>query len=398
MLCHKRLRGSRICYSIGMKRGETITIKSPVDVHAHLREPGTNKSETIASGTRAARAGGYQAVFDMPNNPGAPTHSASRVVEKLSIASRTGNLDIGFYAGIDLANPATDQIPRMIGRTVGLKLYMGKTTGNNQPYTLDDAREAIDVWINQADQRGFQAPILLHAEGDIGAETADYIARQDHQAHWCHVSTTEEAHHAHILKQKYPERFTAEVTPHHLTMTDINAEQLGWPGGRMMPSLKTEIDRDALQWAFTHGDIDIIGTDHAPHAMENKLAVENENPHGHTEDGCATCFGVSGIEFAVPILARQALLGNFSKDKSVDESFERLEDALYTQPLRMLGIQQGNMPARTVLELGAYRIEKEQIVGSSENTPYINMIAGAKVLEVTGLRHPRMFMAQQKVV
>ena len=365
---------------------EIISLHSPIDVHAHLREPGTNNSETIASGTKAAQAGGYQAVFDMPNNPGRPTHTIDRLAEKMGIAARTSYVDIGFYAGIDLANPDVDNLPRMIGRAAGLKLYMGKTTGNQHVHTLEDARESIDTWIENADAQGLHAPILVHAEGDIGAETIDYIASRGHHAHWCHLSSTEEAYHAHKLTRQYPEHFTAEVTPHHLTMTDINAEQLGWPGGRMMPSLKNEVDRDALQWAFAHGDIAIVGTDHAPHSMEQKINAENHNPHGHTDDGCVTCFGVSGLEFALPILMRQVMLGRFT--------LERLEDALYTQPLRMLGINESNMPAITTLEIGARRIEKDELVGGSENTPYINMIAGAKVLGMTGVHRPRVYMGQ----
>ena len=366
----------------------TFTINSPVDPHAHLREPGTNKSETIASGTLAARKGGYQAVFDMWNNPGHFTVSEERIDEKQEIARRTSNVDIGFYAGIDLSNPDIDQIPRMIGRAAGLKLLMGKTTGSDRIYTLEDAKPAIDLWIDEARERGLHAPILLHAEGGIGEQTVGYIVRKDHHAHWCHLSSAKEAKAAGKFTKYYMQYFTSEATPHHLTMTDINAEQLGWLGGRMMPSLKKEADLEAVRYAFNRGDIQAVGTDHAPHPIEEKMRAERENPHGHTGDGCVTCFGVSGIEFALPILMRQVKLGHIAMD--------RLEDAMYAQPLRMLGIPQSQMRAKTTLEFEDWRIGEKDIVGGSENTPYIGRMAAAKVVSMTGRRRkPKVFEAQQ---
>lgn len=376
-------------YSGELEIGSVITIAAPIDPHAHFREPGTNTSETIASGSYAALIGGYQMAVEMPNTPDRPTHSEERLAEKQAIARRTSHIDIGFNAGVNLANPDLDQLPRMMGRAVGLKLFMGETYGNSTVYTLDDAREPIDVWIDEAEKCGLQAPIFLHAEGEIGAEVADYITRREHHAHWCHLSSAEEAEWSRKFTEERRQYFTSEVTPHHLTMTDLNAEQLGWPGGRMMPSLKKEADHDALIWAFEKGYISAIGTDHAPHPMEPNMQAERENPHGHTGEGCTACYGVSGIEFALPILMRQVLLGKFT--------LSRLQDAMYTQPLHMLGIDERQMPAKTVLHINPYRIEKEHIVGGSENTPYINRMAGAKVLTMTGRhRTPRVIEAQKK--
>lgn len=371
------------------KSPERITIHSPIDVHVHLREPGTNKSETIESGTRAAHAGGFQAVFDMPNNPGNPTYTEELLVEKQDIARADSHVDIGFYAGIDLSNPDVDQIPRMIGRAVGLKLYMGKTTGNNRVYALDDARDVIDLWTQEAKERGLHAPIVLHAEGAIGAQTVRYIVQKQHHAHWAHLSTAYEAEKSEKFMKQYGQYFTSEVTPHHLTMTDLNARQLGWSGGRMMPSLKKEEDMDATTYALNKGYISMIATDNAPHEVSAKIKAERENPHGHTEDGCTTCFGVSGIEFALPILMRQVALGRIDG--------ERIEDITYRQPLRMLGLKASQLAAMTTLEIDPYKIKSEDIVGGSENTPYVNMIAGARVVGMTSKRRKiRVFEAQPK--
>lgn len=368
---------------------EKITIHSPIDVHVHLREPGTNKSETINSGTIAAYLGGYQAVFDMPNNPGRPTWDEERLKEKQAIGRRDSMVDIGFYAGIDLSDPDVDQIPRMIGRAAGLKLYMGHTTGNTVEHTLESARPIIDVWTEEARKRNLHAPILLHALGQVGAETVDYIvSNKKHHAHWCHLSSEYEASAAGLFTKYHGDRFTAGVTPHHLIMTKTNADQLGWAGGRMQPALRSETDKDALLRAFVDGDIQILETDHAPHSIIDKMKAEQENPRGDLDPGCTTCFGVSGIEHVLPIMAQQVRLGHLS--------MERLENSLYHQPLRMLGIRKELMKATTTLLMEPHRIEADDVKGASTNTPYINMMAGARIESIQNPPYPIRVLQAQK--
>lgn len=350
-----------------------FVIDSPIDVHAHLREPGTNTSETIASGTYAAAMGGYQAMFDMPNTPGRPTWTEERVAEKQEIAKNTSQLDIGFYAGVDLANPDVDQLPRMMRWVPGLKLYMGPTTGNAAFHNLDTARPVIDTWIDQARQQGFHAPILLHAIGEVGAEIAEYIASQGHFAHWCHVATAEEAEAATRLTKRYGRYFTAGVTPHHLTMTHINADfQQGWNGARMQPPLGREADHDALLSAYNDGYIQIIETDHAPHSAEDKQRAEQENPEGHTGSDCTTCYGVSGIEFVLPVMMTMVKRGKI-------KNRERLERSLYHEPKRMLGLGKAAMQAKTIMAWDTHVIGENDIRGRSKNTPYVGWQVAARV-------------------
>ena len=200
---------------MSLETGKEIVVPSPIDVHTHLREPGGTDQETIASGTRAALRGGYQAVFDMPNNPGGcQTWSRKRLEEKREIARQTAETDIGFYAGVDLADPNFDQLRKMVPLAAGLKLYFGHTTGNNREFGLDQAREVIDFWVSQGRRlnRG-QPPILLHARETVGEEVADYIARQDYRVHWCHISTATEIAACRRLSQRHGYLFTAGVTP-----------------------------------------------------------------------------------------------------------------------------------------------------------------------------------------
>lgn len=363
---------------------ETLTIPSPIDVHAHLREPGGYDKETMASGTAAALSGGYQAVFDMPNNPaGRQTWSMDRLRKKHEIAEVSAYTNIGFYAGVDLENPDLAELGQMVGAAAGLKVYFGHTTGNTEEYVLDHARPAIDEWIGrgrllsgapgQAEQP--KPPILIHAREGVGEEVADYVASRDWPVHWCHVSTATEVTSSIRLGDKYPDRFTAGVTPHHLTMTVRDADfKYGWNAGRMMPPLGKDLDQFALLSAFNDGSIQILETDHAPHTAEDKLKAESENPEGKDDSNCVTCFGVSGIEFVLPVM--------MSLVKRNKITMERLVDALHTQPARMLGLNPRANKSQTTMEVAPYVISERDRVSKSANNPYVGWMAWAKVTQV----------------
>ena len=361
---------------MSLETGQSIKIPCPIDIHAHLREPGGQDQETIASGSYAALRGGYQAVFDMPNNPGGQqTWTVDRLNEKITIGERTAYTDIGFYAGVDLANPDLSQLRQMVDRAAGLKLYLGRTTGTTEEFGLDQARAPIDEWIGRAKQLGPPyPPILLHAREAVGAEVADYVASRDYPVHWCHVSTAAEIVSCRTLRARHGQNFTAGVTPHHLTMTARDADfKYGWPGGRMMPPLASEVDGAALLAAFNMADLQILETDHAPHTTADKLAAEADNPTGETAADCTTCFGVSGIEFVLPIMIslvkrRQIKLG-------------RLVDSLRTQPARLLGLKDAGR-SETAIRIGPYVLAEADRVGRSQNHPYLGWTAWSRVEQV----------------
>lgn len=366
---------------MGLSAGERISIPSPIDVHIHLREPGGEDKETIKTGTRAALAGGYQAVFDMPNNPnGHQTWSEEKLDEKIEIGQNTAYTKIGFYSGVDLENPAFDEIPGMIRKSSGLKLYMGHTTGNTSEHDLEAARPAIDAWIVAARDYGLHPPILLHAREEIGEQTAEYVASQSYPVHWCHIASITEVVAAKRLTKKYSEFYTGGVTPHHLTMTDRNADfQQGWNGARMQPPLGAEIDAEALLRAYNDSDIQILETDHAPHTNSDKYRAEAENPEGKTDLDCTTCFGISGIEFVLPIMVSLVQRNKLT--------LERLVDSLYDQPARMLRIITHQNNAKTHLEIAPRILGESDIVGTSRNHPYLGWTGWARVLGVEVANH-----------
>lgn len=360
-----------------MRAGELVTIPSPVDVHSHFREPGGEQKETIATGTYAALKGGYQATCDMPNNPGGmETRSEQRVDDKTDIAERTAFTDFGIIGGVDLDNPAIDQFGPMIPKVVGLKAYLGLTTGNIKEYGLDEARVPIDEWIARATILGKNPPIMLHAREGIGEEVADYVAAQDYPVHWCHVSTETEVDSVRRLNKKYKDLgvFTSGLTMHHMTMVGLDADfKYGWYGGRMMPPLGNEVDHEALVHAYNNAEIPILETDHAPHEYGGKEKAESENPEGHNHPDCTTCFGLSGIEFILPIamslVARKKI------------TMERLVDSLRTQPLQMLGIRDSGR-AETDIYINPYVLGADDRAGKSRNNPYVGWTAWGKVQDV----------------
>lgn len=361
---------------MSLSAGEEIKIPCPIDIHAHLREPGGTGQETIASGTYAALRGGYQAVCDMPNNPGGQqTWTADRLADKYARAERSARSDIGFYAGVDLAGPDLAELGRMVGRAAGLKLYLGRTTGNTEEFGLDQAREPIDEWIRRARERGRPyPPILLHAREAVGAEVAEYIARSDYPVHWCHIATPGEIASCRMLRTRYGPNFTAGVTPHHLTMTARDADfKYGWPAGRMMPPLGSETDAGALLAAFNMADLQILETDHAPHTEADKLAAEADNPTGETEAGCTACYGVSGIEFILPVMISLVVRRRIALD--------RLVDALRYQPARLLGLEDKGR-STTTIAIGPYVLDQNDRIGRSQNHPYAGWVAWGRIDQV----------------
>lgn len=358
-----------------LRPGDSVKIPSPIDIHSHLREPGGERQETIASGTLATLCGGYQAVFDMPNNPTPnQTWSSEKLHQKINIANHSANTNIGFYAGVDINNPNLEEVGSLATEAAGLKLYMDHTTNNDQKYDLDSVREIIDTWVNGAAKVGKKPPILLHARNEVGAETASYIAKK-YPIHWCHIASEVEVDYARKLTKKYPDTYSGGVTPHHLTMTERNADfQQGW-NARMQPPLGQEIDADALLDAYNKSDIQILETDHAPHLEQSKFNAERRNPLGNTDVTDDTCYGVSGIEFVLPVMMSLVMRRKIS--------LERLVDSLYNQPIKTLGLKSSDSTQSiTNLLIDPYTIEKEAVVGQSFNTPYIGWTAWAKVSRV----------------
>jgi dihydroorotase len=348
---------------------ETLELPGFIDIHTHLREPSPlNRSEAIANGTRAALLGGFVMVCDMPNNPGLPTWTEERLRVKQRLAIEKGYMPVGFYAGCQPEFDNVSELEGMSRTALGLKLYGAATTGNDIDYEAAAFGDIVEEWHRVAPQK----PILFHAGKENLQDMIDLVAGEmEHPLHVCHVNDPAEVRAVNRAKAKAMP-VTCGVCPHHLFKTSHDPLSQGWLA-RMQPPLAHQTDVEKLWRMLRDGEIDIIETDYAPHSLDAKLKAEHDNPHGTHESGHTTCYGVPGIEHAVAILLRQALLGRLTLD--------RLIDACSTQPQRLLGIE---LPPNTSVtwRLDEYIIKESDVVSGAGWTPYPNAIAAGSVERV----------------
>jgi dihydroorotase len=333
-----------------------------IDLHVHLREPGTNTAENIESGTRAALMGGFVLVADMPNNPGAPVHSLSALIAKHVIAEQKAWIPTAFYAG---AQPETYQpgsLTEMAPHAIGLKLYGDPTTGNDNTYEAADFQEIVKEWHAAAPSK----PIMFHAGRENLHAMLGLVAQDtNHPMHICHVNDAHQIRLANEFKAKGAQ-VTTGVTPHHILKTSHDRMTQG-VFAEMMPPLVDQTEAEQLMDLLARGEIDVIETDFAPHSVEAKYEAEHSG---------GKCFGVPGIEHVLPLMFYQMRQGRISE--------QRLLDAVYAKPAAILGTRiDGATEVWWNDDDGAYRIGESDVQAQCGWSPYMGMLAIGRVESVT---------------
>jgi carbamoyl-phosphate synthase/aspartate carbamoyltransferase/dihydroorotase len=281
-----------------------IRLPGLVDAHVHLRDPGAPDKEDFTTGTRAALAGGFVAVLDMPNNAADPTVSPAALARKAARAAGAICCDVGLYYGATPDNPPT--YPQVQDSVCGLKAYLDQTTGTLTLGDLATIRAILAAW-------PAARPLVVHAEDRTLAMVLGLLAERPRRVHFAHVSEAVEI----ALIRDAKERglpVTCEVAPHHLFLTEADVPSLGG-FGVMKPPLRTGADVDAL-WANL-AVVDLIATDHAPHTRAEKAQVPAP-------------FGVPGLETALPLLLTAVAAGRLTLD--------RLVELMATAPARAFGL------------------------------------------------------------
>lgn len=269
------LSGDEVVDARGM-----LVLPGLIDPHVHLREPGATQKEDFITGSRAAIAGGFTTVIDMPNNP-LPTTTKARYEEKIKLAKEKAICDIEFFFGGTDDN--FDEVKKADPKF--MKLYLGKTTGELLLKDPDSVRKHFESFPKER-------PIVLHAchhsqdeEENLGKtyeiqERAIALAVMlDRRIHIAHASTKKEL----TLPHSYP-KVTSEVAPHHLFLSTNDYKRLG-SMRFVYPPLRSEKKRLMLLSAATLADC--VATDHAPHTIEEK------------EDGAA---GFPGLETSLALM------------------------------------------------------------------------------------------------
>ncbi len=294
-----------------------------VDPHVHLRTPGREDEETIASGTSAAAAGGYCAILAMPNTDPI-VDSADMLGSLAETAKREAEIPVGFLAAItrgqggaeltemgELADAGAvafsdDGVPVASAGLMRRALQYASVTGRLLALHCEETTLSRGGHVHEgavAAELGFAAYPSV-AESVMVERDLSLAAYEDQQVHLLHLSAAESVAALRRARESGG-RASGEVTPHHLVLTDEAVRSLD-PNVKMNPPVRAERDRVALLDAVRDGTIEAIATDHAPHARHEKDVPFEAAPFGVT--GLETAFSVLYTELVEPGLLQLATL------------------------------------------------------------------------------------------
>ena len=355
-----------------------------VDLHAHLREPGREDTETIETGSRAGAKGGYTAVIAMPNTNPAQDNVPTIEFVRLQ-GQRAGLLEVIPSGCITMGREGKALAPMAELAKVGVKLFTDDGSGVQDPLLMRRAMEyskELNVVLGQhCEVSSLTQGAVMHECGcssDLGVPGWPSIAEElmvhrdielarltGARIHFLHLST---AGSVKLVRQAKLDGLpvTAEVTPHHLSLT---AELLkGFDATfKVNPPLRTISDIDALKAGVLDGTIDAIATDHAPHARRDKELPLDQAPPGML--GLETALGVTCAALDLDPLA--------------------IAQVMSVAPARIAGIadRQGNLPRVGVaanlcfVDLNAtWMINPETMASKSTNTPFVGRQLRGKVV------------------
>jgi len=349
-----------------------------VDLHTHVREPGFEQSETVASGSRAAAAGGFTAIHAMANT--FPVADTAGVVEQVARLGEDAGLvhvqPIGAVT-VGLKGEQLAELGAMAQSKARVRIFSDDGNCVHDPALMRRALEYVKAFDGVIAQHAQEPRLTVNAQMNEGALSARLglagwpgvaeeaiIARDlllteltSSRLHVCHVST---AGSVELIRQAKLRgvRVSAEVTPHHLLLTEELAESYD-PIYKVNPPLRKQSDVDALRAGLIDGTIDVIATDHAPHPKESK-----------DTDWASAAFGMVGLEAAYSI-AQQVLID------SKQSSFERLAEVLSINASSISGLSQqggylsvGNLANLTLVNPDLNTQASFKTHSMSENNPY----------------------------
>ena len=329
-----------------------------IDMHVHLRDPGQLHKETIATGTRAAAAGGFTTVCAMPNTE--PTADDASVINYIiTKAAKEGIVNVFPVGSITKGLNGKELSDFKAMKAAGICAV------SDDGKTVEDAA-LYKAAMEQAAALGL--PVLAHCEdvwlaGTTPAAEEIIIARDiilsritGAKLHICHVSTARGVE----LIQKAQEEghnVTAEVTPHHFTLTAEDMTEPN-PNYKMSPALRDKNDKDAVRRALKNNVISVIATDHAPHHKDEKGMGFEKAPNG-----------VIGLETAVPMALTELV---FTGEITPSELIAKFT----TEPARILCLDKGHLSPGAVADITIINPDKEHVIGEntffglSRNSPF----------------------------
>lgn len=381
----------------------SVVLPGLVDLHTHLREPGKEDAETVLSGSMAAAKGGYVAISAMANT--SPVADTAGVVEQVyALGQSAGFVDVFPIGAVTqgLAGEALSEIGAMADSNARVRVFSDDGNCVHDPLVMRRALEYVKKFGGVIAQHA-QEPALTKGaqmnEGDISsrlglkgwpavAEEA-IIARDvllvDHvqsRLHICHLTTAGGVEIIRWAKARGI-NVTAEVTPHHLLLTDDYANSYD-PIFKVNPPLRTQRDVEALREGLADGTIDIVATDHAPHPAEAKECEWQE-----------AAFGMLGLESALSIVNQTMVQTGLL-------NWEGVADRMSLAPARIAGyeshggrIEVGAPAHLTVINpTQSYRVDRDLVASRSRNTPFHGMELSG-VVQATFFRGIPTYLAGQ---
>ena len=358
---------------------DCVVLPGLVDLHTHLREPGREDAETVLSGSRAGAKGGFTAVSAMANT--SPVADTAGVVEQVyRLGQEAGLLDVFPIGAVTqgLKGESLSEMGAMADSVARVRIFSDDGNCVSDPLVMRRALEYIKKFGGVIAQHAQDPRMTMGSqmnEGEVSARLGlkgwpavaeeSIIARDvllaDHvksRLHICHLTTAGGVEIIRWAKARGID-VTAEVTPHHLLLTDDLATSYD-PVFKVNPPLRTESDVHALREALADGTIDIVATDHAPHPTEAKECEWQED-----------AFGMLGLETALSIVQKTMIdtgLMNWSQ----------VADRMSIAPARIGGYSEHGQPlvvggiANLVVvhPKKTWTVDRDLVLSRSSNTPY----------------------------
>jgi dihydroorotase len=351
-----------------------------IDTHVHFRSPGHPHKETWASGSRAAVSSGVTTVLDMPNTD-PPTIDLASLKAKRKLAAAQSRCNYGIWAGATSDN--IDALNAMMDAgACGIKIFMAGSTGPLlvPPEALEKIYahtrgligvHAEDEQILAAKREEFRneaSPLHHLVRPDFAAESAvrtiiDLVREHKRHTHICHLSTALEIHLVDPTRGVLP--ITIEACPHHLFLSTDTTASMG-NRTKCNPPVRLELDRKAMWTALKRGRIDTIGSDHAPHTLEEK-----ERPYWEAPSG------IPGVETTFPLMLAAIHHGKIG--------LERMVELLSEAPAKIFGLEnKGEIATGRDADLVLFsegelhRFSEDQILSKCGWSPYVGRELGPK--------------------
>jgi dihydroorotase len=362
-----------------------------VDLHTHLREPGREDAETVLTGSQAAVSGGYTAISSMANtNPVADT---AGVVEQIFRLGKTAGLcEVNPIGAVTkgLNGEQLAELGAMADSIAKVRIFSDDGKCVSDPLIMRRALEYVKTFNGIIAQHAQEPRLTINAQMNEGSVSAriglpgwpaiaeeaiiarDILLAEHVQSrlHICHLTTAGGVELVRWAKQRGIQ-VTAEVTPHHLLLTDDLVENYD-PIYKVNPPLRTQKDVMALREGLAEGVIDIVATDHAPHPAEDKDC-----------EWQAAAFGMVGLETSLSVVIKTMI-------ESELMSWNDLVDRMSVKPAQIAGYEkQGQVisklsPANLILidPAASWQVERGALKSKSKNTPFDQMTLPGVVSDV----------------